>query len=157
VPESSSKPVAITLRCYHTLAKAFPQEFKNVYGRELVETAEDSVEFIWREHGALGLARLVLDIVLRIPAEYAAEIRCDLQYGLRVLRKSPGFAAVALISLSLGITIATCAISEMNGLVLRTLPGVSNPEQLITVLAPTSYPNYERYRDQSRLFSSAAA
>lgn len=155
--QPSQKPIAISLRWYRALADAFPQEFKNVYGRELVETAEDSVEFIWREHGILGLARLLLDIALRIPAEYAAEIRHDLQYGLRVLGKSPGFTAVALISLSLGITIATCAISEMNGIVLRALPGVSHPEQLVTVLAPTSYPNYERYRDETKLFSSTAA
>src|SRR5215469_10382510 len=138
--ESSAKPIAVTLRWYRALAKAFPQEFKNVYGRELLETAEDSVEFIWQEHGIVGLARLLLDIALRVPLEYAAEIQYDLQYGLRVLSKSPGFTAVALISLSLGITIATCAISEMSGLVLRTLPGVSNPEQLVTVLVPTSYP-----------------
>lgn len=155
--QSSTKPIAITLRWYRALANAFPHEFKNVYGRELVETAEDSVEFIWREHGIPGLVRLLWDIVLRLPVEYAAEIQQDFHYGLRVLRQSPGFTAVALISLSLGITIATCAISEMNGLVLRTLPGVSHPEELVTVLAPTSYPNYERYRDESRLFTSTAA
>lgn len=147
----------LTLRLYRGLASTFPHEFKSVYGRELLDTADDSIDFVWREHGLLGLVRLLFDIAIRIPAEYAAEIRQDLQYGLRILANSPGFTAVALISLSLGICIATCAISDMNAIVLRTLPAVPNPEQLAAVLAPTSYLNYERYRQESKLFSSAAA
>ena len=149
--------LTLTLRFYRALANTFPYEFNNVYGRELLDTAQDSIEFVWREHGLLGLAHLLIDIAIRIPAEYAHEIRQDAQYGLRILANSPGFTAVALISLTLGICIATCAISDMNAIVLRTLPAVPNPERLVAVLAPTSYPNYDRYRQESRLFSSTAA
>jgi predicted permease len=151
------KSRVLTLRLYRALANAFPHEFKDVYGRELLDTAEDSIDSVWREHGFVGLARLLIDIAIRIPAEYAAEVRQDVQYGLRILANSPGFTAVALISLSLGICIATCAISDMNAIALRTLPSVPDPEQLTAVLAPTSYPNYERYRQESKLFSSTAA
>ena len=65
---------------------------------------------------------MLLDIAIRVPIEYLAEFRQDVRYGLRALAAAPGFTAVALISLSLGICIATCALSEMNGMALRSLP-----------------------------------
>lgn len=80
----------------------------------------------------------------------------DLRFGLRMLIKSPGFTAVALISLSLGICIATCAYSEVNGLILRDLPGVPKSDELVALQVPTSYPNYKRYRDLTDLFSFTA-
>ena len=151
------RPVAITLRLYRALANAFPHEFKNIYGDELLQTTEDAIESIWRHHGAIGLFRLLLDIAIRVPAEYAAEIRQDVRYGLRMLAASPGFTAVALISLSLGIAIGTAAYSEMQGLVLRDLPGVPNPDELVALQQPASYPAYRHYRELTDLFSSTAA
>ncbi len=88
--------------------------------------------------------------------DYAAEIRRDIRFGLRRLAGSPGFTAVALVSLSLGICIATCAYSEMNGL-LRDLPGVTRPEQLVAFGTPVSYPDYKRYRELGDLFSATFA
>ena len=154
---SSQRKIAFTSRLYRSLANAFPREFKNLYGDELLQAGDDAIAFAGEKYGVVGVIRLLWDIACRIPAEYAAEIRQDLRFGLRTLAKSPGFTAVALISVTLGICIATCAISEMNGIVLRNLPGVHHPEQLVALLAPTSYPNYQTYRDQNDLFSSAAA
>jgi len=154
---SSERKLAYTSRLYRWLANAFPREFKNLYGEELLQTGDNAIAFAADEYGVVGIIRLLWDIARRIPVEYAAEIRQDLRFGLRTLAKSPGFTAVALISLTLGICIATCAISEMNGIVLRNLPGVRYPEQLVALLAPTSYPNYESYRDRKDLFTSAAA
>jgi len=51
-----NRRVAISLRLYRVLAAAFPYEFKNVYGDELVQLTEDAIEPIWRRHGVLGLA-----------------------------------------------------------------------------------------------------
>ena len=151
-----NRPVAISLRMYRALARAFPHEFKNIYGDELLQVAEDAIEDIWRRHGIAGLARLLLDIAIRVPAEYISELRQDVRYGLRMLAASPGFTAVALISLSLGICVATCAYSEMNGL-LRNLPGVPNPDQLVGLTAPVSYPAYQRYRELNDQFSATFA
>jgi len=152
-----SRPVAFTLRLYRALARAFPQEFQNAYGEEMMQAAEDSIEPVWRRHGIAGLLRLIIDIALRLPAEYAAEFKQDVRYGLRSLAGSPGFTAVAMISLTLGIGVATSAFSEMNGFVMRDVPAVSHPEELVMVGAATSYPHYQRYREHSELFTSSAA
>ena len=86
-----------------------------------------------------------------------AELKRDLRHGFRVLAASPGFTAVALLSLGLGIAIATCAYSEINGMILRDLPAVSHPEELTALQTPTSYPDYKRFRDLHDIFSSTMA
>ncbi|MGJ5820641.1 ABC transporter permease [Paludibaculum fermentans] len=156
VSTDSQRPVAMTLRLYRALERAFPHEFRNVYGDELLQAAEDLVEPVWRRHGVAGLLRLLLDLAWRVPVEYAAELRYDARHGVRKLAGSPGFTAVALTSITLGVCIATCAYSEMNGL-LRDLPGVPAPEQLVSLQAPVSYPAYRRYRELPNLFAGSFA
>jgi predicted permease len=152
----SPHPTTLTLRLYRALARAFPHEFKNVYGEEMLQVAEEAVEPVWKRFGVIGLLRLLLDIALRVPVEYAAELRADVRYGARMLAGSPGFTAVALVSLTLGICIATCAYSEVNGL-LRDLPGVSDPANLVSIQRPVSYPDYKQYKALGGLFSDASA
>ena len=82
----TSRPVAISLRLYRALARAFPyDEFKNAYGDELVQVTEDAIESIWRRQGVLGSVRLLADIAIRVPVEYMAEFWQDIRYGLRML------------------------------------------------------------------------
>ncbi len=150
-------PVALSLRLIRTLAGAFPHEFRNVYGDELLQATEESLDGIWRRGGWGGLARLFLDFAIRVPAEHLAELKQDLRSGWRGLASSRGFTAVALLSLSLGICIATCAFSEMNGMALRSVPGVGDPGQLVALQSPVSYPDYREFRKQSGLFSATLA
>jgi predicted permease len=56
----------------------------------------------------------------------------------------------------MGICIAACAFSEMNGMVLRNLPVVSKPDELVALELPVTYPEFKRYRERSEVFVAAA-
>jgi len=85
----------------------------------------------------------------------------DVRYGVRVLRKSPGFAAVAITSLALAIGANTAIFSLLNALVLRALP-VPHPEQLVRFGAQSgnepfvalSLPLFEQLSSGQKVFSS---
>ncbi len=57
----------------------------------------------------------------------------DVRFGLRLLRKSPGFTTIAVLIPGLGIGANTAVFSMINGLMLRTLP-VREPERLVELL-----------------------
>jgi predicted permease len=88
----------------------------------------------------------------------------DLRYGFRMLIKSPGFAAVAVLSLALGIGANTAIFSFVNAVLLRPLP-VASPDELMFVFSGrsdspysvSSYPDYVDYRDRNEVFSGLAA
>jgi putative ABC transport system permease protein len=88
----------------------------------------------------------------------------DLRYGLRTLRKSPGFTAVAALSLTLGIGANTAIFSLVDAVLLKLLP-VKNPEQLVALEAFNqrgerrnfSYPMFDQLRDLPQVFTGVFA
>jgi predicted permease len=63
----------------------------------------------------------------------------DLRYALRSLKRSPGFAALAILTLGLGIGAATAGFSLLNRLLLQPLPGVRDPGRLAFVTFTQPY------------------
>jgi predicted permease len=89
----------------------------------------------------------------------------DLRYGVRMLRKNPGFTFVIVLTIALGIGANTAVFSLTNALLLRAPQGVSRPEEIVQVgrtlnysdFSTFSYPDYADVRDQNTSFTDLAA
>jgi putative ABC transport system permease protein len=88
----------------------------------------------------------------------------DVRYALRMLRKSPGFTVVAVLTLALGIGANTAMFSVINGVLLNPLP-FHEPDRLVALYshyppfdrASISYPNFLDWVRDNRTFSAMAA
>jgi predicted permease len=128
------------------------------------ESAEDAAANARREFGNAGVVREVtrdawgwrwLENILR-----------DLRYGMRILRLNPGFTAVAILTMALGIGANTAIFSVVYAALLRPLP-YYQPERIATVgetrdpshasdsaVSDTSYPDYMDWTQQAKSFES---
>jgi len=89
----------------------------------------------------------------------------DVRFGLRMLRKNPGFTAVAVITLALGIGANTAVFSVMNALFLHP-PGIRHPDRLVALRVKydklglksivVSAPDFAQVRDSKKIFAAAA-
>jgi putative ABC transport system permease protein len=88
----------------------------------------------------------------------------DVRYGIRSLARHPGFTAVAVITLALGIGANTAIFSVVNAVLLRPLP-FDHPERIVWVwdtppqlsIAPAALPDFLDWKEQNRSFDHLAA
>jgi predicted permease len=134
-----------------------------------IETyAEDLIRSGVPSQEALRRARLEFGGAERVKEEcreargvvFLESLLQDLRFGLRALWKSPGFTAVAVLTLALGIGVNTSIFTLLNALILRPL-AVPEAHRVVTLFRgdsrACSYPDYLDYRDRNRAFSDLAA
>jgi putative ABC transport system permease protein len=95
-----------------------------------------------------------------------ADVLLDVRFGLRMLRKNPGFAAVAILTVALGIGANTAIFSVVNAVLLEGLP-YRDPGKLVFVwstfvsqgvpISGSSAPDFRAWRDQNHVFAGMAA
>ena len=89
----------------------------------------------------------------------------DIRFALRMMTRNPGFTAVAVLTLAIGISVSTTAFSWINAVLLQPLSGVADPSRLAVVetvtadgkFVPNSYPDFQDFRDHLKLFDGIAA
>src|SRR5262245_32622623 len=114
---------------------------------------------LWQSLGAF------MDALCLQPRRMEDEMFQDLRYGVRMLLKSPGFTAAAVLSLALGIGADTAIFSVVNAVLIRPLP-YDRPDQIMKLWAtqpqnramriPFSAPNFVDLKDQNQVFSDMA-
>ncbi|MGH9842723.1 MAG: ABC transporter permease [Blastocatellia bacterium] len=114
-------------------------------------------DLLWRSLGAFW------DALLLQPRRLEDEMFQDLRYGVRMLWKNPGFTAVVVMTLALGIGANAALFSVVNGVLLNPLP-YPQPDQLVTLhqskpnfeAGAIPYPNFRDLQKENRTFSAMA-
>lgn len=90
----------------------------------------------------------------------------DIRYGLRMIVKAPAFTALAMLALALGVCANTTIFSLVNGLLIRPISGVKDPQALAAIYTSdfssgmyggSSYPDFVDFRNQADKFEDIAA
>jgi predicted permease len=129
-------------RFYKALLRCYPSAFRNEYGNQMLLMFTEQLDEARQSGGPREQAGLCMsaawDVVTIAPKEHWHVMTQDIRYALRTMAARPGFTAVAILSLALGIGANTGIFSLWNGVLHSSLPGVSKPEQLVMLSNPNT-------------------
>ncbi|HEX7939658.1 MAG TPA: ABC transporter permease, partial [Gemmatimonadaceae bacterium] len=179
----------VARRVFAALTRWYPAEFRDRFGDDMRSLFDDQLRDA--EHAAgFGVRRFLLrtfaatvaslaaawwEVVFPTqPSRYALPqgdsmlmtIGADVRYAVRSLRKQPLFTLVAIAVIAIGTGAVTTIASAVNAMILRPLPGVTDPDRLIAFDrrsadgregSSASYHLYERMRDRAHTLTGVAA
>jgi putative ABC transport system permease protein len=155
-------------RLFRALLRVFPAEFRGDFGDQMADDFRDEREDAERK-GRLSLARLwartTADAVRRGPREHFEILQRDASYALRLLRRRPGLAASAVVTLAIGIGLNAAVFSLVNSVLWRDLaiPGGDRLVRLYEVTPPpeavagsVSADNFLDWQARAKMFDAMA-
>ena len=151
-------------RVYRTLLWAYPAEFRQEYGGQMEIALRDRLD---RANGSRERIRAWVEILWDLAGSAIREhldiLGRDVRHGLRSLKRSPSFAAVAIAALAAGIGVNTAIFSVVYGVLLKPLP-YPNPDRIVMLtesvprrsLRAVLGPDFAAWREQSRIMTQLA-
>ena len=165
---------AFSERVYALLLRLLPEEMRSGFGGDMRDVFRDHLRYARSRSGWRGVLLLWLRTVpdLVYTAIHEREdamlnaVGQDARYAVRMLRKHPVFTFVAVAVVALGTGAVSTIYSVANAVVLRPVPGVAHPSDVVTVertradgrgSRSASYPYYEHLAKNTHALSGVAA